>query len=175
MAPKRNADPITPTKRYGSPKKAKTPPGKKDKDMNLATGATYEIQLVRCITGTNMYKVINENDTNDAYVRNISAEALKDPAHELYKMYKLRGELTQHQSLLEDEPLKNSQNRYNRHYFLQWAPGDQESEDFQYNTAVAIKRVRLYVFIFHFLKSASSQYHYSFWKLITHVIMIMWY
>jgi len=66
-----------------------------------------------------MYKVINENDTNDAYVHNISAEALKDPARELYKMYKLRGELTWRQSLLEDEPLKNSKKRYNHHYFLQ--------------------------------------------------------
>ena len=141
MAPKRNltADLTPPAK--SPPKKAKTPPEKTESNMNLATGATYEIRVVRCVTGANMYKVVNENDTNDAYVRNIGAEALKDPAHELSKLYKLRGELTRRRSHLEDEPLKNSKNRYDRHYFLQWAPDDQEKEIFQYNTALAIKTV----------------------------------
>ena len=64
MAGKRLAGPVTPTKDKGgtptTPKKAKTPPEKGEQQMTLATGATYEVRLVRCVTGANLYKVTNE-------------------------------------------------------------------------------------------------------------------
>ena len=140
MAGKRNADPATPTRATTSPKKARTPPEKLERDMNLATGATYEIRVARLSTGENIYKIINENDTNDAFDRKLE-DGIKENTLKLSSHLKLRGSVARRQSLYDDETLKNTKNRYNRHYFLQYCASDGDSTLFQMNTALTIKKV----------------------------------
>lgn len=132
----------TPTKGgRGSPKKAKTPPEKSEQNMSLTTGGVYEIRVCRLTTGENLYKIVNENDNNDAYLRNLS-DTVKDESGELKKVYKLHGELVRRVSRYDDDIMKNSKNRYYRNYFLQYSKEKKDNEKFHLDTALAIKKVR---------------------------------
>ena len=165
---KKNQDPPTPAKSAASPKKVKSPPQKKESDMNLATGQQFEIRMVRCITGENLYKVVNDSDTTDAFVRRIATDALKDATHELPAIYKIKGDLHRRQGLDMDEPLKNAKNRWTRNYFVQYSAEDGESTIFQKNTAKAIKKVSTFRFGTQNNKKLTMLFFFSFWKGTIH-------
>ena len=78
--------------------------------MNLMTGATYKILIVGVSTGENIYKVINENNTNDAFVCKLE-DGIKENTIKLTLVYiMLHGSLSRCQSLYDDKMLKNTKN-----------------------------------------------------------------
>jgi hypothetical protein len=109
--------PSTPPPR-GSPKKAKTPPVKAKSDQVFANGQTFEILYTICKEGWVCYYVCDVTDANDAYIRMIASEYLKDAQHELCATYNIKGEGGRRILVNQDTLLKNTKNRWTRHVLM---------------------------------------------------------
>jgi hypothetical protein len=130
--------PSTPPRGIGSPKKAKTPPVKAKNQQIFANGQTFEIRYMICQNGWICYWVCDANDANDAYLRFIAKDYLKDPQHELTDKYNVKGEGGRRVSVTQDDLLKNTKNRWARHVLMAHQPD--ASDIFMTNCAKAIKK-----------------------------------
>lgn len=136
-ATKRSADPPT-TPPRSTPKKAKTPPVKSKNEQVFANGQSFEIRYIICENGWVCYWVCDGTDANDAYIRFIASDYLKNVKHELTDKYNVKGEGGRRVSVHEDSLLKNTKNRWTRHMLMAYQPDN--SFDFRTNCAKAIKK-----------------------------------
>jgi hypothetical protein len=82
--------------------------------------------------------VCDATDANDAFIRFITADYLKDTPHELTATYNIKGEGGRRISVNQDILLKNTKNRWTRHMLMAHQP--QASKIFMVNCAKAIKK-----------------------------------
>jgi hypothetical protein len=129
--------PSTPPPR-GSPKKAKTPPVKAKSDQVFANGQTFEIRYIICKEGWVCYYVCDVTDANDAYIRMIASDYLKDAQHELCATYNIKGEGGRRISVNQDTLLKNTKNRWTRHVLMAHQP--EATKSFMMKCGKAIKK-----------------------------------
>ena len=136
---KRGAEvPSTPPRGNGAPKKAKTPPIKDKSKQIFANGQTFEVRYTMCKNGWVLYWVCDGTDANDAYMRFIASDYLKDANHELTKIFNIKGEGGRRISVSQDVLLKNTKNRWTRHVFMAHQPDGDNS--FMTKCAKAIKK-----------------------------------
>jgi hypothetical protein len=120
---KRSADPpATPPRNNGVTKKAKTPPVKAKGEQVFANGQSFEVRYIICKNGWICYWVCDGTDANDAYMRFIGSDYLKDAQHELTATYNIKGEGGRRISVDQDILLKNTKNRWTRHMLMAHQP-----------------------------------------------------
>ena len=145
MANKRNVSTVAPSSPVlgnGSPKKAKSPPVKSTQDQSLASGLVYEVRLHKCEEGIQLYSIVSKEDTNDTFLRNIIDEIRSSNSSDVNsfaKLYQIRGDVGRRKKSDNNDPMKNSRNRFERKFFVQYAPD--ENDIFFRNTALAIIEV----------------------------------
>ncbi len=151
MANKRTVSavaPSSPVQGDASPKKIKSPPVKSAQDQSLASGLIYEVRLHKCEEGIQLYSVVSNQDSNDAYLRNIvdairSSKSANDS--DLTEVYHLRGDVARRKKWDNNDPMKNVRNRFERKFFVQYAPD--ENDIFFRNTAFAIIAVSVVIYV----------------------------
>jgi hypothetical protein len=147
MPLKRNVSTLAPSSTVSvhvSPKKIKRPPVKGAQDQSLDSGLIFEVRLHKCKEGIQLYSVVSNQNTSDQFLRDIIDEipwGHSADVSSLPRQYNLRGDVARR----NNDPMRNACNRFERKFFVQHAPG--ENDIFFRKTAFAIIEVSFAIYI----------------------------
>ena len=119
--PSSSPGPPSPNKGGGKEKKKpKTPPTKKESDVELSTRLAYEIRWCRVLIDLCLFYVRNADGTNGAYVRRIAGIISGPAQHELKTAHKFKGGANRRAPLGGNTELCNARNRCIRKFLVKF-------------------------------------------------------